>query len=176
MFAALPGHKANGNSYISEAISKGALAVIAEEKVAGTLNFGSRKIIYSENPRRTYALAASKFFGAMPDTIAAVTGTNGKTSTVHFLCQIWSGLGLRSGALGTLGLHLDGVTKIVESDEKLASGNLTTPDSVDVHRKLNKLVEQDINNVAIEASSHGLAQYRLDGLKISGCCVYKFNS
>ena len=88
LFAAFKGCKANGNLYIAEAISKGALAVIVEENLVGALSLENKKCIFSENPRRTYALIASKFFGAMPNTIAAVTGTNGKTSTVHFLQQI----------------------------------------------------------------------------------------
>jgi len=106
-------------------------------------------IISCQNPRQTFAKLCSEFYADQPATIAAVTGTNGKTSVVHFVQQIWSALGYQADMLGTL------------------SGNLTTADPVTLHEMLKDKAGQGTTHLAMEASSHGLDQYRLDGVKLS---------
>ena len=110
------------------------------------------------NPHRRLALLAARFHGRQPRTIAAVTGTNGKTSVVHFTREIWTALGHPAASLGTLGL-------VTAAEHR--PGALTTPDPVALHRDLAGLAEQGIEHVAIEASSHGLHQFRLDGLSVA---------
>src|SRR5204862_4532367 len=110
------------------------------------------------NPSRRLALLAARFHGRQPRTIAAVTGTNGKTSVVHFTREIWTALGHPAASLGTLGL-------VTAAEHR--PGALTTPDPVALHRDLAGLAKQGIDHVAIEASSHGLNQFRLDGLSVA---------
>jgi UDP-N-acetylmuramoyl-L-alanyl-D-glutamate--2,6-diaminopimelate ligase len=113
-------------------------------------------VVADANPRRRLALMAASFYGRQPRTLVAVTGTNGKTSTADFTRQIWRALGHRSASLGTIG--------IVGPDFH-RPGSLTTPDPVTLHRELAELAGAGIEHVALEASSHGLDQYRLDGLQ-----------
>jgi UDP-N-acetylmuramoyl-L-alanyl-D-glutamate--2,6-diaminopimelate ligase len=115
-------------------------------------------IIVDDNPHRRLAFLAARFYGRQPRTVVAVTGTNGKTSVVHFVREIWTAIGLASASLGTLGL--------VTAAEK-RSGALTTPDPVALHHDLATLAAKGIEHVAIEASSHGLQQCRLDGLVVT---------
>ncbi len=155
LFAALPGAKTDGRRFIDQAIAKGAVAVLAEpdtEVPAGAV------LVADENPRRRLALMAAKFFARQPRHIAAVTGTSGKTSTVEFTRQLWARLGRNAASLGTLGLVLPG------RSEYLA---LTTLDPVELHRRLAEIVNRGVEHLAIEASSHGLDQFRIDGVKIS---------
>ena len=114
-------------------------------------------IVLDGNPRRRLALLASRFYGAQPQTIAAVTGTNGKTSVAHFTREIWSATGSAAASLGTLG---------VVTARRRYPGALTTPDPTALHEQLAALAGQGISHLAIEASSHGLAQFRLDGLTV----------
>ena len=107
------------------------------------------------NPQRLLALLAARFYRRQPKTIAAVTGTNGKTSVAHFTREIWTALGHQAASLGTLGLV---------SPQGRRPGALTTPDPVALHRDLAELAEAGVDHAAVEASSHGLAQYRLDGV------------
>jgi UDP-N-acetylmuramoyl-L-alanyl-D-glutamate--2,6-diaminopimelate ligase len=153
IFAALPGSKTDGRRFIAEAVDKGAVAVIAD-KVANDL---AVPVIADANPRRILALMAACFYAPQPKTIAAVTGTNGKTSVTVFLRQIWERLGVRAASVGTIGIFGPGVER---------PGNLTTPDPVTLHQELRDLAVAGIDNVALEASSHGLDQYRLDGLQV----------
>ncbi|MEK7820209.1 MAG: UDP-N-acetylmuramoyl-L-alanyl-D-glutamate--2,6-diaminopimelate ligase, partial [Pseudomonadota bacterium] len=111
------------------------------------------------NPRRAYALMAARFFARQPATVVAVTGTNGKTSTVHFLRQIWTALGHRAAGIGTLGL-------IGADGARTPSGGLTTPDPAELHRLLRDLADGGVAHLAMEASSHGLDQHRLDGVRL----------
>ncbi len=115
-------------------------------------------VLVDANPHRRLALLAARFYGRQPRTIVAVTGTNGKTSVVHFVREIWTAIGLAAASLGTLGL--------VTADEK-RPGALTTPDPIVLHHDLATLAAKGIEQVAIEASSHGLHQYRLDGLAVA---------
>jgi UDP-N-acetylmuramoyl-L-alanyl-D-glutamate--2,6-diaminopimelate ligase len=158
LFAALNGVRTDGRRFAAEAVAKGAAAILTDDPAALTLDAASRRrvaIVADPNPQRALALAASRFYPARPETIAAVTGTNGKTSVAHFTREIWQALGHKSASLGTLGC--------VVGDER-RPGALTTPDPVALHRTLSELALGGVDHAAIEASSHGLAQYRLDGI------------
>ena len=157
LFAAISGAKADGAAFIPDAIAKGAAAILADEKVSAT---AAVPIIHDVNPRRALAMIAARFFERQPAFISAVTGTNGKTSVASFARQIWTRLGYRSASLGTLGA-------IGPEGERLDAGPpLTTPDPVALHRLLNRLADEGFEHVAFEASSHGLDQFRLDGVRI----------
>ncbi len=155
LFAAIPGGSIDGRDFVDQAVERGAAAVLAPE---GTVTRAAVPVIASGNPRRRYALMASRFYGRQPETVAAVTGTNGKTSVTAFVRQIWTRLGVKAASLGTLGLSAPGL--------EIPDG-LTTPDPSDLHRSLADLHDRGVEKLAMEASSHGLAQYRLDGVKIS---------
>ena len=109
------------------------------------------------NPRRALALAAARFYPRQPATIAAVTGTSGKTSVAAFTRQIWQALGHASASIGTIGLV---------SPKRTVYGSLTTPDPIALHRQLDEIASDGVTHLALEASSHGLDQYRLDGVRI----------
>jgi UDP-N-acetylmuramoyl-L-alanyl-D-glutamate--2,6-diaminopimelate ligase len=153
LFAAIPGAKIDGRKFIADAVAKGAVAVLAPVGTQADV-----PVIETEEPRRALALLAARFYGAQPKTIAAVTGTNGKTSVAQFTRQIWAALGHPSAALGTLGLIATGFPN---------EGSLTTPDPVTLHQTIARLKKGGIEHLALEASSHGLYQSRLDGLEIS---------
>lgn len=166
LFAALPGSQVDGRAYISDAMARGAVAVLAPEGTDPELTKKSVPLITDPNPRRRYSLVAAQFFETQPRSIVAITGTNGKTSVAGFVRQILAGLGYKSASAGTLGVEVSGFD--TNSAPKLkAAYNLTTPDSVDLHRSLSELESLGVNHLALEASSHGLDQYRLDGIKIS---------
>ncbi|NKB54879.1 MAG: UDP-N-acetylmuramoyl-L-alanyl-D-glutamate--2,6-diaminopimelate ligase [Alphaproteobacteria bacterium] len=158
LFAALPGAARDGRDYIGQAIEKGATAVLAPPTVQPNDIKGGAQLIRDPTPRRQLSLMAARFYQAQPDTVAAVTGTNGKTSVTNFVHQLWTLLGHRSAALGTLGITAPG---------REAGGGLTTPDPVRLHESLAALKRDGFNHLAIEASSHGLDQYRLDGVRIA---------
>ena len=156
LFAALPGAKVDGRSFIKTAIDKGAVAILAP---TGTqIDRPDIALITDDEPRRRLAHIASRFYGAQPDVTVAVTGTNGKTSVVNFTRQIWSQLGLSAASLGTLGLH---------APHRVEKGALTTPDSISLHRDLAELAQAGVSHLAMEASSDGLSQFRLDGVSIT---------
>jgi UDP-N-acetylmuramoyl-L-alanyl-D-glutamate--2,6-diaminopimelate ligase len=155
LFAALPGAKTDGRRYIDQAVAKGAVAVLAEPHTQvppGTV------LVADENPRRRLALVAAKFYGRQPHHIAAVTGTSGKTSTVEFARQLWTNLGHIAASLGTLGLVLPELSEYL---------SLTTLDPVELHRRLADVAGAGVEHLAMEASSHGLDQFRLDGVKVT---------
>ena len=157
LFAALPGSRAHGREFIPEALQRGAVAVLADPVT--TLPHPEAAILITDsNPRRRLSLMAAVFYGAQPRIIAAVTGTSGKTSTAAFTRQVWTALGLKAASLGTLGLSAPA------REEHLS---LTTLDPVALHHRLFDLAEAGIEHLAIEASSHGLDQYRLDGMRIA---------
>jgi len=160
LFAALPGTKANGAEFLADAVKRGAVAVLARPDVAAKAKELGVRFIADENPRLGLARAAAEFYGAQPETIAAVTGTNGKTSVAVFLRQIWSALGKRSASLGTIG--------VVTPTGEIALKH-TTPDPVEIHRILAQLKSDGVDRLALEASSHGLDQFRLDGVNIGAC-------
>ncbi len=155
IFAAIPGTHLDGRDFIADALARGAVAVMAPPD---TVVEGPIPVLNSANPRRQYALMAANYFANQPRTIAAVTGTNAKTSVVSFLRQIWTGLGLKAASAGTLGIEAEGFENQV---------SLTTPDPADLHRDLHQLALAGFDHLALEASSHGLDQHRLDGVRVS---------
>ena len=158
LFAALPGARFDGRRFIPNALSAGASAILSTMDVTRTcLDGAAAALITDPQPRRQLAWMAERFFDAQPATQVAVTGTNGKTSVVSFLQQLWSAAGRKAAALGTLGIRGPGVER---------PGALTTPDPVSLHRDLAALSRAGIECLAIEASSHGLDQFRLDGLRL----------
>jgi UDP-N-acetylmuramoyl-L-alanyl-D-glutamate--2,6-diaminopimelate ligase len=157
VFVAIAGGKSDGRNFVTSAIGAGAVAIVAEQPPDASLPEG---IIFVRvgNVRRALALIAAKFFPRQPRTIAAVTGTSGKTSVASFTRQIWTALGHRAASIGTIG---------IVSPRGETYGSLTTPDPVALHRSLDALAADGVTHLAIEASSHGLDQYRLDGLHIA---------
>ncbi|HEX2511915.1 MAG TPA: UDP-N-acetylmuramoyl-L-alanyl-D-glutamate--2,6-diaminopimelate ligase [Xanthobacteraceae bacterium] len=156
MFVAVAGSKTDGLRFISQAMTAGAVAIAAErrpESLPPGVGF-----IQASNARRFLARSAAKFFPRQPATIAAVTGTSGKTSVAAFTRQIWAALGHRAASIGTVG---------VVTPEKGIYGSLTTPDPVVLHRQLDALADEGVTHLALEASSHGLDQHRLDGVRIA---------
>jgi UDP-N-acetylmuramoyl-L-alanyl-D-glutamate--2,6-diaminopimelate ligase len=155
LFFALAGHKTDGARFVDSAIASGAVAVVADRPSESTRRV---PFVVTSNPRRALALAAAKFFSRQPATIAAVTGTSGKTSVAAFTRQIWQRLGHQSASIGTIGLV---------SPKRTIYGSLTTPDPIALHRQLDEITGEGVTHLAFEASSHGLDQYRLDGVRIS---------
>ena len=160
LYAALPGSLHDGRDFIGAAVAAGAAAVLAPEDTPADAVPAGVALITDTNPRQRLALMAAAFYGAQPATIAAITGTNGKTSVATFLRQIWLHLGLRGASMGTLGVSA--------GDPALDAGpSLTTADPVALHATLAELAGAGIGHLAMEASSHGLDQYRLDGVKLA---------
>lgn len=155
LFAALPGTKLDGTAFIAQALDKGAAALLVPQ---GAVVEARVPVIADRNPRRRLAMMAARFFGAQPKVIAAVTGTNGKTSVATFLRQIWTQLGEQAASLGTLGISS------AKGERPLG---FTTPDPVALQAELAALAKEGVTHLAMEASSHGLAQYRLDGAKLT---------
>src|SRR5580704_6375084 len=155
VFVAIAGNKADGARFIAPAIAAGAIAILAEQVPTAPLNAA---LVRVPNARRALALAAAKFYPRQPQTIAAVTGTSGKTSVAAFTRQIWGALGFSAASIGTVG---------VVSPRGETYGSLTTPDPVELHRSIDALAADGVTHLAIEASSHGLDQFRLDGLRIA---------
>ena len=153
VFGAFEGVRVNGEAYITDAIARGAVAVVArpEATVMGAAH------IASDRPRAAFAALAAKFFAPLPETLVAVTGTNGKTSTVELTRQLWTMAGARAASIGTLGVTV--------GDDRHATG-LTTPDVVTFLSNLHGLAREGVRAVAFEASSHGLEQRRVAGFKV----------
>ena len=162
LFAALPGLSLDGLDFVDSAANEGATAVLVPEgkQLDSALNSNKAnnvQLISDANPRKRFALIAASFYDRQPEKIAAVTGTNGKSSVVEFTRQIWNILHFKAASIGTLGIR---------SDEIRKSTNLTTPDPVKLHLALSKLTAEGVSHLALEASSHGLEQYRLDGVQV----------
>jgi UDP-N-acetylmuramoyl-L-alanyl-D-glutamate--2,6-diaminopimelate ligase len=161
LFVALAGARLDGRAFAADAVARGAVAILTDDAAALDLAPETRArvaIVTDPNPHRRLAQLAARFHGRQPRTIAAVTGTNGKTSVAHFIREIWAAAGHPAASLGTLGL-------VTPAGRR--PGALTTPDPVALQRDLAALCEQGIEHVAVEASSHGLAQFRLDGLSVA---------
>jgi len=156
LFVAVPGTKADGLKFVPQALAAGAAAIMAE-RAPEALSEGVA-FVQAGNVRRALALAAARFFGRQPATIAAVTGTSGKTSVAAFTRQIWAALGHEAASIGTIGL--------VTPKEEIY-GSLTTPDPIELARTLGRLAEDGITHLAMEASSHGLDQHRIDGVRVT---------
>jgi UDP-N-acetylmuramoyl-L-alanyl-D-glutamate--2,6-diaminopimelate ligase len=156
LFVAIAGNKADGAQFAIKAVEAGAVAVAAEHRPAGLP--AHVVFVAVANARRTLALAAARLYPRQPATIAAVTGTSGKTSVAAFTREIWTALGYPAASIGTVG---------VVSPKGEVYGSLTTPDPVDLHRSLDELAGDGVTHLALEASSHGLDQHRLDGIRIA---------
>jgi UDP-N-acetylmuramoyl-L-alanyl-D-glutamate--2,6-diaminopimelate ligase len=157
VFVAIEGGKTDGLNFIGPAVAAGAVAVVAQHR-PNTQPSAEVSFVRVGNARRALALMAAKFYPRQPRTIAAVTGTSGKTSVAAFTRQIWTALGHRAASIGTIG---------IVSPRGETYGSLTTPDPVALHRSLDALAADGITHLAIEASSHGLDQHRLDGLHVA---------
>jgi UDP-N-acetylmuramoyl-L-alanyl-D-glutamate--2,6-diaminopimelate ligase len=153
IFGAFEGARFNGEDFIADAVKAGAIAVVARPgaKVEGAVH------IADDNPREKFAWAAAQFFAPFPATAVAVTGTNGKTSTVEMTRQLWRMRGFHAASIGTLG--------VTTADDTVSTG-LTTPDVVTFLSNVAGLGREGVSHVAFEASSHGLSQYRTEGLPV----------
>lgn len=156
LFAALPGTRVDGTAFVPRALAAGAVALLVGEAAAASVPAGPPRLV-ARDPRRSFARLAARFHPGRPQLVAAVTGTNGKSSTVAFTRQIWQHAGHRAASLGTLGVEPEGAGD---------TGGLTTPDALTLHRTLDRLAQQGTTHLALEASSHGLDQRRLDGLAV----------
>jgi UDP-N-acetylmuramoyl-L-alanyl-D-glutamate--2,6-diaminopimelate ligase len=159
LFAALPGTKVDGASFAAAAVQAGAAAVISERDLGLPV-----PTILAKDPRRAYALAAAEFWGRQPQVCVAVTGTNGKTSVANFCRQMFARAGKTSASMGTLGVT---VSRPDGTHEQLTPPGLTTPDAANVAEWLAKLAGMGVSHFAMEASSHGVDQRRLDGVKLT---------
>lgn len=153
VFAALPGTAMDGRDFIPQAIERGAVAILSVTGIVAGV-----PVIADNNPRLVYAQVAAKLFPGQPKTLVAMTGTNGKSSTVDFLRQIWAHAGLNAACFGTLG---------VTSSVGYKPMTHTTPDALALHKTLSELAAEGVTHAAMEASSHGLKQYRMDAVKIT---------
>ncbi len=155
VFVAIAGTKSDGLSYVPQAVAAGAVAIVAEQALTPE---GQVAAIRVPNARKALSEIAAAFYGRQPATIVAVTGTSGKTSVAAFVRQIWERLGHRAAYIGTIG---------VVAPWGETYGSLTTPDPVELHRLIDELAGKGITHLAMEASSHGLDQFRLDGVRLA---------
>jgi UDP-N-acetylmuramoyl-L-alanyl-D-glutamate--2,6-diaminopimelate ligase len=158
LFAAIPGTRTDGKAYMADAVRRGAVAVLGAPNIRPVAEALGVRFIADANPRLRLARMASAFFGAQPETVAAITGTNGKTSVSVFLRQIWAELGHKAASMGTIG---------VVSPSGEIKLNHTTPDPIEMHALLAELKREGVEHLAIEASSHGLDQYRIDAVDVA---------
>ena len=161
VFGAFPGARFNGEDFIPAAVSSGAVAVVAraEAEVDGAPHLAA------DEPRREFARLAAKFFKPFPKTVIAVTGTNGKTSNVELTRQLWRMAGHHAASIGTLG--------VTTADDQVKTG-LTTPDIVTFLSNMAGLAREGVTHAAFEASSHGLSQYRTEGLPVEAAAFTNF--
>ncbi|MEM9733555.1 MAG: UDP-N-acetylmuramoyl-L-alanyl-D-glutamate--2,6-diaminopimelate ligase [Pseudomonadota bacterium] len=155
LFAALPGEKVDGAAFVASAVEAGASAVLAK---TGAVTGVPVPLVEVDNPRLELARMAARFYESQPATMAAVTGTAGKTSVASFLRQIWAATDQSATMIGTTGVFAPG---------RADYGSLTTPDTVKLHALLSELAHEGVTHGAMEASSHGLDQYRLHGVKLA---------
>lgn len=156
LFFAVSGSKADGATYAGDAAKRGAVAVVAAK--GADLSSAGLPVIAVDDPRRALALAAAKFYGSQPETMVAVTGTSGKTSVAAFTRQVWKHAGFAAASIGTTGVVAPG---------RVEYGQLTTPDPVALHKLLAELATSGVTHASMEASSHGLDQRRLDGVRLA---------
>ena len=153
VFAALPGTVTDGRKFIESALENGASAILSTGEMDLPVPY-----LASDEPRLTYAKMAAGLYAGRPETLVAMTGTNGKSSTVEFLRQIWAHAGQQAACFGTLGVQApNGYRPLIH----------TTPDAVALHKTLSELTDEGVTHAAMEASSHGLDQYRLDAVKVT---------
>ena len=156
LFAALHGSRTDGSKYVADAVSRGAVAILTGGET--TIDVQGLPVLRAAEPRVALAQIAARFHPAQPGTIAAVTGTAGKTSVAAFLRQIWQADNKSAASIGTTGIVAPGFN---------IHGSLTTPDPVELHRLLDELARKGVTHAAMEASSHGLDQHRLDGVRLA---------
>ena len=164
LFVAISGLRSNGVNHLKEAVCRGASAILIKAEEEACQFPGVTVVITSKDPRHCYSLLAAQLYNSQAKSVVAVTGTNGKTSVVSFLRQIWTFNGIKAASLGTLGLD---APNIVDHDWPKELRELTTPDPVLLHRTLIQLASYGVDRVALEASSHGLDQYRLHGVNVT---------
>lgn len=158
LFAALTGTRQDGRDFIVDAVKRGATHILLQSGSAVPEEARAQAVILeSDNPYRDFARIAGAFYKDQPENIVAVTGTNGKTSTAHFMRQLWEARSFRAASLGTLGVHGAGIDR---------SGSMTTPDPVSLYSDLADLSRAGVTHLAMEASSHGLKQHRLDAVRV----------
>ena len=157
LFAALAGAKTDGSRFVMDALAKGAAAILARSGTPIVAADGI-PVLRSDEPRQTLAMMAARFYARQPATIVAITGTNGKTSIAEFTRQILAACGHEAASLGTIG---------IVKPNGAVYGSLTTPDPVTLHRTLSELADEGVTHLVMEASSHGLDQFRLDGVKLT---------
>ena len=155
LFAAMPGTRTDGSRFLAEAVARGAVAVLGDAGLAAATELPA---LVAKEPRGALARVAARFYGAQPAMVAAVTGTSGKSSVAVFTRQLWAALGHRAASLGTLGL---------QTSDAPGEGSLTTPDPITLHRLAAELAAGGTDHLVIEASSHGLDQHRVDGLRLA---------
>jgi len=156
VFFAVPGTKTDGLVFVPQAVQRGAVAIVAEHDPG--IPIGATAFVKTTDVRLALAQAAARLYPRQPETIVAVTGTSGKTSVADFVRQIWASLGAKSASLGTLG---------VVAPSGPVPGSLTTPDPVSLHKTLDGLERSGVTHLALEASSHGILQRRLDGVRLT---------
>ena len=161
LFAALPGSNFHGAKFVKKAIENGAAVILTDQEgysiVSNIMDLSHIRVVVVENPRAALAKAAAQWFDQAPEICVAVTGTNGKTSIVSICQQIWQRLGHAAASVGTLGVDGACSTRL----------DHTTPDPITLHHCLAQLAAERVTHVSIEASSHGLQQFRLDGVQLS---------
>ncbi len=157
VFFAVPGTKTDGLGFIDQAMARGAVAIVAERQPATPMD-GKTAFVLVDDARHALARAAAAFYPRQPETIVAITGTSGKTSVAAFCRQIWATLGLPAASLGTLG---------IVGPAGATYGSLTTPDTVALQKTLDHLRTDGVTHLALEASSHGIDQKRLDGVRLA---------
>jgi len=156
VFFAVPGTKKDGLAFAPQAVERGAIAIVAEQDPGDSIRPAA--FVRTTDVRHSLAQASARLYPLQPETIVAVTGTSGKTSVADFVRQIWTFLGAKAASLGTLG---------VVAPSGTAAGSLTTPDPVSLHKTLDELARSGVTRLALEASSHGILQRRLDGVRLS---------
>lgn len=167
LFAAMPGSRVDGRTFIPAALKAGAAAVLAPQDVTSL----PVPVVHAKDIRRAYALAASRLHGRQPAVVVAITGTNGKTSIAALCRQIFARLGHASASMGTLGFRISCPGK---PDEVLTPPGLTTPDAADIAELLAQAADRGVTHLAMEASSHGIDQRRLDGVKLTAAGLTNF--
>ena len=177
LFVAIPGTQHEGSVFVGQALKNGAVGIVAPEGVGKKLwhhfkeDYPSVGFFETKNIRQMASQLAATFYPGQPETIVGVTGTNGKTTTVSFMRQIWAQLGFTAASLGTLGLVIEGSPL----PPPTGTEGLNTPDPVTFHHLLQDLHKQGIGHLAFEASSHGIHQHRLDGVRLKAAVFTNFS-
>lgn len=174
LFIAIPGQNHEGVSFVEDALHQGALGIVVPSGQGGHFKemYPDLSVFETFTIRKTASILAAHFYPQQPDTVVAVTGTNGKTSVVSFMSQIWHHLGKSAASLGTLGLRIEGGPL----PSSPGTNGINTPDPVTLHSLLAHLKTEGIENLAFEASSHGLDQYRLESVRLKAAVFTNFSN